>query len=152
MNEIAYTKLIQSIVVSGKVAFNKVKGWKIKDYPDGNVFTAWERLKNEYESISGPSLVMLEKQFRELSLKKGQDPEIWITELVEIRMKLEVMGSSISENQFMIHILTQFYYQLWASTYNEGKESWGWWEASYSWRIQRGVNSNIWMVKFKVYE
>jgi hypothetical protein len=49
--------------------------------------------------------VKLEKQFRELSLKKGQDPEIWITELEELRVRLEAMGSSISENQFMIHIL-----------------------------------------------
>jgi hypothetical protein len=47
----------------------------------------------------------LEKQFRELSLKKGQDPEIWITESEDLRVRLEAMGSSISDNQFMIHIL-----------------------------------------------
>jgi hypothetical protein len=49
--------------------------------------------------------VKLEKQFRELSLKKGQDPEIWITESEDQSVRLESMGSSISENQFMIHIL-----------------------------------------------
>jgi hypothetical protein len=49
--------------------------------------------------------VKLEKQFRELSLKKGQDSEIWITELEDLCVRLEAMGSSISENQFMIHIL-----------------------------------------------
>jgi hypothetical protein len=47
----------------------------------------------------------LEKQFRELSLKKGQDPEIRITESEDLRVRLEAMGLSISENQFMIHIL-----------------------------------------------
>jgi hypothetical protein len=31
---------------------------------------------NKYEPISEPSMVKLEKQFKELSLKKGQDPEI----------------------------------------------------------------------------
>ena len=63
MNEIAYTELILSIDVktsSGNVAFNIVKGCKSKDYPDGNSFTAWERLKNKYEPISAPSLMKIE--------------------------------------------------------------------------------------------
>jgi hypothetical protein len=38
-------------------------------------------------------------------LKKGQDPEIWITELEVLCVKLENMGSCITEDQFMIHIL-----------------------------------------------
>ena len=108
MNDIAFTELILSIDVttsSGKTAFNLVKGCKTKDHPDGNAASAWERLKNKYEPVSAPTLVKLEKQFRELSLKKGQDPEVWITELEDLRVRLETMGSSISENQFMIHIL-----------------------------------------------
>jgi hypothetical protein len=108
MNEIAYTELILSIDVktsSGKCAFNLIKGCKSKDYSDGKDAIEWERLKNKYDSISAPSLVKLEKQFRELSLKKGQDPEIWSTELEDLRVRLKAMGSSISENQFMNHIL-----------------------------------------------
>jgi len=50
---------------------------KNKDYPDGNAALAWERLKNKYEPISPSSLVKLEKQFRELSLKKGGNPEVY---------------------------------------------------------------------------
>jgi hypothetical protein len=50
-------------------------------------------------------LLGLEKQFRQFSLKKGQDPDIWITELENYRMRLEEMGSKISENQFILHIL-----------------------------------------------
>jgi hypothetical protein len=38
-------------------------------------------------------------------LKKGQDPEIWTTDLEDLNVRLEAMGSSISEDQFMIHIL-----------------------------------------------
>jgi hypothetical protein len=107
LNEIAYTELILSIDVkaSGKVAFNIIRGCKTKDYPDGNGAIAWERLKNKYEPVSAPSMVKLEKQFRELSLKIGQDPEVWITELEDLRVKLENMGSCITKNQFMIHIL-----------------------------------------------
>jgi hypothetical protein len=47
--EIAYTELMLSIDVkasSGKVAFNIIRGCKTKNYPDGNDFIAWERLKN----------------------------------------------------------------------------------------------------------
>jgi hypothetical protein len=84
MNELAYTELILSIddkTSSGKVSFNLVKGCKNKDYADGNASMAWERLKNKFELSSASSLVKLEKQFRQCSLKKGQDPDIWITEL-----------------------------------------------------------------------
>jgi gag-polypeptide of LTR copia-type len=49
--------------------------------------------------------VKLEKQFRELSLKRGQDPETWITELEDLCVRLETMESCIVENQFMIRIL-----------------------------------------------
>ena len=108
LNKIAFTAVILSIDVktsNGKIAFNLVKGCKSKDYPDGNAATAWERLKNKYEPISAPSMVKLEKQFRGLALKKGQDPEVWITELEDLRVRLEDMGSSISDNQFMIHML-----------------------------------------------
>jgi gag-polypeptide of LTR copia-type len=78
---------------------------KSKDYPDGNAAIAWERLKNKYEPIFTPSMVKLEKQFIGLALKKGQYPEVWITELEDLCMRLEEMGSSISDNQFMIHML-----------------------------------------------
>jgi hypothetical protein len=101
MNELAYTELILSIddkTSSGKVAFNLVKGYKNKDYADGNARIAWERLRNKFEPSSAPSLVNLEKKFRQCSLKKGQDPDIWITELEDYRMRLEELGLSISDN------------------------------------------------------
>jgi hypothetical protein len=50
-------------------------------------------------------MVKLDKQFRDSSLKKYQDPEVWMTELEEFRVRLDDMGSRISENQFMIHVL-----------------------------------------------
>jgi gag-polypeptide of LTR copia-type len=83
---------------NGKIAFNVVKGYKSKDYPDGNAVVAWEKLKNKYEPISAPSMFKLDKQFREFSLKKSQDPEVWITELEDIFVRLDDMGSSILEN------------------------------------------------------
>ena len=108
MNELADTELILSIddkASNGKVAFNLVKGCKNKDYANGNASMAWERLRNKFEPQSAPSLVKMEKQFRQCALKKGQDPDVWITELEDYRMKLDELGSSISENQFILHIL-----------------------------------------------
>jgi gag-polypeptide of LTR copia-type len=108
LNEVAYTERILSIHVKsseGKVAFNFVKGCKTKEYPDGNAATTWERLMNKFEPVSAPSMVKLEKQFRALSLKKGEDPEVWITELEDLLMRLEDLGSTVSDNQFMIHVL-----------------------------------------------
>jgi hypothetical protein len=74
MSELAYTELILSIddkTSSGKVTFNLVKGCKNKDYANGKASMAWERLNNKFEPSSAPSLVKLEKQFRQCSLKKG---------------------------------------------------------------------------------
>jgi hypothetical protein len=108
LNEIAYTELILSIddmASYGKIALNIVKWCKRKDYLDMNAVTARKKLKNKYEPVSAPSMVNLDKQFRHSSLKLGQDPKVWITGLEDFWVRLDDMGSSISENQFMIHVL-----------------------------------------------
>jgi hypothetical protein len=58
------------------------------------------KYQNRYQKgpASAPSMMKLEKQFRELSLKKRQNPEIWIAELEDLCIKLEYMGSCITEN------------------------------------------------------
>ena len=50
-------------------------------------------------------MVKLEKHLRGLSLKTGQDPEVWIIELEDLCVRLEDMGSSVSDYQFMIQVL-----------------------------------------------
>ena len=52
LNEIAYTKLILSIEVSEKTAFNIIKGCKTKDHQDGNATSPWERLKKNMSRFS----------------------------------------------------------------------------------------------------
>jgi hypothetical protein len=41
-------------------------------------------------------------QFRDSALKKDEDPEVWIMQLEDICVRLEDMGSGISERQLMI--------------------------------------------------
>jgi hypothetical protein len=69
LNVIVYTELILSIDVkasSGKVAFNIIRGYMTKDYPEADVTISWERLKNKYKPVFATSMAKLEKQFREL--------------------------------------------------------------------------------------
>jgi hypothetical protein len=88
LNELAYTELILSISLrtgSGKMAFKMVKGCKNKHYTEVNKAMTWERLKNNYEPTSIPSLVKSERMFRQKSLCKNEDPDAWITTLGEFR-------------------------------------------------------------------
>jgi hypothetical protein len=98
LNEIAYTKLILLIDFNAstcKIVFNIIKGYKTKSYSDGNGTISWKRLKNKYKPSFTPSIVKLEKKFRELSLKKGQDSKIWTAESKDLRVKLENMALAL---------------------------------------------------------
>jgi hypothetical protein len=43
--------------------------------------------------------------FRESKLGKDEDPETWITNSEDLRLKLEVMGSFMTDDQFMVQVL-----------------------------------------------
>jgi hypothetical protein len=88
-----HTELILSIddkTRNGKVVFKFVKCCKNKDFVDGNASMDWDRLRKKFEPQSAPSVVKMD-------LKKGQDPDVWITELEDYRMKLDELGSRISD-------------------------------------------------------
>jgi hypothetical protein len=65
----------------------------------------WERLRNNFELLSASSLVKFEKQFRQCSLKKEQDPDICISQLQDFQIRLEELGWSITDNEFILDIL-----------------------------------------------
>jgi antitoxin component HigA of HigAB toxin-antitoxin module len=50
-------------------------------------------------------LVKTERLFRESKLGKDEDPKTWITNLEDLRLKLEVMGSFMTDDQFMVQVL-----------------------------------------------
>jgi hypothetical protein len=86
LNEMAYTELILSIYVrrsSGKVMFRIIKGFKSRNYTDGNSALAWDKLKKKFDPVSALSLVKTERAFRQIKLEKGKDPVIWVTNLKE---------------------------------------------------------------------
>ena len=108
LNEFAYSDLILSMDTDksgGKVAFNIVKRSKTREYPDGNAAVAWQGLKRKYAPNTAPSLSKLHKQFYGAKLKKKVDPDIFITYLEDVRGRMEDMGSQMTDDQFMMHIL-----------------------------------------------
>jgi gag-polypeptide of LTR copia-type len=108
LNEIAFTELILSIDVNnsnGKIAFGIVKSGKTKEFEDGNAALAWGKLKKKYDCISAPSSVKTERMFRESRLGKNEDPEMWINNLEDLHIKLETMGSSMTDDQFIVQVL-----------------------------------------------
>jgi gag-polypeptide of LTR copia-type len=46
--------------------------------------------------------------FRESKLERNEDPENWINNLEDLRVKLEVMGSNMTDEQILIQVLKSF--------------------------------------------
>ena len=108
-NEQAFTDLILSVdgsTANGRVAFNLIRLSKTKDMAYGDARLAWSRLQNKYATKSAPSLMALKKEFVNSRLaSKRDDPDIWIVNLEDIRIRMELQGSTMSDMDFMIHIL-----------------------------------------------
>jgi hypothetical protein len=108
-NKIALTELVLSIDVSSssaKLAFVIVKSCKKNDFEDVNAALSWEKLRGKYDPISTPSLVKTEILFRVNKLGKDEDTEIWINDLEYLRLRLESMASSMTDDQFMTQVLS----------------------------------------------
>jgi hypothetical protein len=107
LNKMSFKELILSIDVnnsSGKIAFGIVKRCKSKDYEDGNTILPWEKLKKNFDPVSAPKLAKTKRMFRESKLGKNEDLEIWINNLEDLQVKLEVMSSNITNEQFLVQV------------------------------------------------
>ena len=107
-NESGYTDLILSMdteTSSGKVAFNTVRNSKSKDYEDGNIEVAFKNLRRKYSPKTAPSLAKLHKSFYGAKLKKNVDPDIFITNLEDLRSRMEDMRYDMIDNQFILHVV-----------------------------------------------
>ena len=71
---------------------------------------------------------------KQSSLKKCQDPEIWITDLEDIQVRLDDKGSSILDSQFTIHVLNNI-----TPSYGVQFDS-----------IQSSVESAFWKIKHEM--
>ena len=110
-NVLAYGNLIAAMdpkSEKAKVAFNIIKSTKTEkegDYKYGHAGKAWELLEEKYNPKTSPSLSSVIREFYGAKLKKDMDPDIWLTELEELRKKMTDMKLPINDIQFMVQVL-----------------------------------------------
>jgi len=108
MNEVAFDEMataLETKTAQGKIAFNSLRRTMTKEFPDGNAYTAWVNLNKKFDPVSAPTLARLQEQFYSAKLKKGSDPDNFITLLEDIRVKLEDMESEMTDRQFIVQVL-----------------------------------------------
>jgi len=72
----------------------------------GDVALVWKWLKEKYAPKIAPRKVKLMQEFQKMTLKSsGEDPDVWLTNLESIQMKLAETSYTISDKQLMIHIM-----------------------------------------------
>ena len=106
-NEDAYSDLILSFAETeaGNVAFSIVKNAKTELLPDGDTSLAWKKLKHKYAPKTAPTEMSLYNKFHSSKLRNGEDPDIWICGIEDVRNRLEEMGTKMDERLFIMHIL-----------------------------------------------
>jgi hypothetical protein len=108
LNDQGYSDLITMIDTTksgGKVAFSIVKCSKTNEYPNGNIGVTMDGLKRKYAPKTAPSLSKVHKVFYGAKLKKKTDPDIFITYLEDVRNRMIKMNSSMTDNQFILHVM-----------------------------------------------
>ncbi len=79
---------------------------KTEALPNGDARTAWIALKERYQVENATSKVELKRQFDELVMKDGQDPDDWFMEMDHLRNQLQAMGSKVQDEDYVAHVLT----------------------------------------------
>lgn len=100
--------MIQSMdtsTITGRVAFGLVHKAKNKDYARGHFLTANKNLKKKYAPETAPTLAKYQSLFYTSKMKKVSDPDIFISKLEEIGTRSEIMDQTMTDEQFMVHVL-----------------------------------------------
>jgi hypothetical protein len=106
-NKKGFGDLILSIdctTAAGKVAFAMVKGSKTKENPQGNLRSAFTRLKTKYEPSTTPQLMQLTRDFHSKILGKNNDPDIFITDLEALKVKMGELGHEVTDKTLILHV------------------------------------------------
>jgi len=108
-NELAFEELVLSIDTSqpeDRVAFQSICSCRPTDYKNGNAADAWKRLSEKYTPSMAPMKLELKLEFQRMKLRDAsQDPDVWISQLEDLRARLADMNAAISDDDFYIHIL-----------------------------------------------
>ena len=66
---------------------------------------AWMALERKYKPKDGQSKIKLKRELAQSKLESGEDPEEWITQLLQKTARLVQLGGSFTEEDMMLHIL-----------------------------------------------
>ncbi len=101
-NKMAYNQLI--LCCEGR-AFSIVHNAKSERYPRGDAALAWKNLKKRFQVETAAGKMELKLKFSSLKLLGGQDPDEWLLELDLLRIRLDEMGSPVTEEDLIAHVL-----------------------------------------------
>ena len=104
LNIIAYNDLLQSC--SEAISFNLVRTGVTNECPDGSAAQAWKNLCSKYSPNTVAEKIRLKKELQQLKLEHASDdPDVWLTKLELIRMKLIQFKAGVSDDDLMMHVL-----------------------------------------------
>jgi len=76
------------------------------DYKNGNAADAWKSLTAKYAPKIAPMKLELKLEFQRMKLRDAsEDPDVWISQLEDLRTRLKDMNAAISDDDFYVHIL-----------------------------------------------
>ena len=89
--------------------FNIVDTSRTVEFEEVCEVTAWNKLKEKFESSSQAAKCNTSREYETLSLRYNEDPEVFITKMDKIRWRLNVkFKQKITEEYMMIKIINGF--------------------------------------------
>jgi gag-polypeptide of LTR copia-type len=64
-----------------------------------------KRLRQKYAPTTSFALSTVYKTYAALKLRKGHDPDVFITYLQDLRMRMAEMNQVVDDKAFMLHLL-----------------------------------------------
>jgi len=108
-NKLAFEELVLSIDTSqpkGRVTFQSICSCRSMEYKNGNTADAWKSLSNKYAPKIAPMKLELKLKFQHMKLRDAsEDPNVWISQLEDLRARLKDMNAPILDDDFYVHIL-----------------------------------------------
>lgn len=104
--------------MDGRACFKIVKTSISKGFPKGDAKLAWSNLHLKYRPSNKTPYIRLKNEFNNRSLRKGEGPDDWFTDLESINLRLEEdFNKQITEDNVILHILNHI-----PSDYNMTKQ------------------------------
>ena len=104
----AFDELMLSIdteASQGRVVFELIMQSVSNDFEYGDPKVAWEALVEKFAPTTAPARSELQRKLYTSKLKRGEDPEEFITECESLRARLKDVGFELKDKEFLIHIM-----------------------------------------------